>query len=156
MNNVLLVVLTTLHIFCAVAWLGSFIYVILVMFPGMGKMKGEGRREFLATIMPRHEYFTLAFGTATIGFGLALGGLFYLSGNVSPTWENYMLPGIIAAGVAYVLMLVGMVSLGKMVKSGKLAMLASRPPVAMMLGMVLGLVLLIMSFVFMVMAATLG
>ena len=156
MNNVLLVVLTTLHIFSAVAWLGSFVYMILVLLPGMGKMTGEGRQEFLATIMPRHEYFTLAFGTATIVFGIALDWLFHLSGDVSPTWENYLLPGIIAAGVAYALMLVGVVSMGKMVKSGKLAMLGSRPPVAMMLGMALGLVLLIVAFVFMVLAAILG
>ena len=65
----LLVVLTWLHVFSVVAWVGSFTYLLVVLLPTFGKVKEEGRREFLLKLLPRHESFTLVFATATIVFG---------------------------------------------------------------------------------------
>ncbi len=149
----LLVVLTWLHVFSVVAWVGSFTYLLVVLLPTFGKVKEEGRREFLLKLLPRHESFTLVFATATIVFGLPL--YFLMRGGESGAWFGYLWPGMIAGGVAYILMLIGVVPLMKAVHSGDVRML-EHPPAAMRVVMGLGLVLLLVAFTFMVMATTLG
>lgn len=145
--------LTGLHLFSVVAWVGSFAYLLLVLLPTVGKVTEENRREFLLKLLPRHEIFTLVSATAAIIFGIAL--YVVMRGGASGAWFYYLWPGMVSGGVAYILMLIGVVPLMKRVRSGDVRAL-EHPPIAMMVGLLLGFALLLLSFTFMVLAGTLG
>lgn len=153
--SVLLVVLTWLHVFSAVAWLGSYTYLLAVIFPGLARMEGASRREFLLKLLPRHARYTIGSATATIVFGLALYALMHSEGGVSSTWETYLMAGILSAVLAYVLVLAAALGMARATRTQETSRF-ERLPAGMLVGLIVGFVALVASFTFMVLAATQG
>lgn len=153
----LIVVLTWFHIFSAVGWFGSFLYLLLVLFPLLGKMSPSGRGELMVKLLPPHARFTVIFGTLTVVFGGAL--FLAMRAGESSAWLAYIETGIVFAFVAYVLMLWGEYGLHRMQRwmrshSGETPPGMGSP--LLMVQLLVGFVTLTLAFTFMVLAAALG
>jgi hypothetical protein len=150
-------VLTWLHVFSVVGWFGSFLYLLLVLFPLIGKMSPPARGEMMVKLLPSHALFTVIFGTMTVVFGGAL--YLMMRGGASPTWFTFIWIGIGFALVAYVLMLWGEYGLHRMQKWIE-AHPAQMPPALrsplLIVQFLVGFATLTLAFTFMVLAATLG
>lgn len=104
--QIVIAVLTWLHILSAMAWLGSILFLVVVLNPVMSNLSPKARNSLAIKIFPKTAIFIRAFGGIAIIFGIAL--MFSLSSyslaDFSPT-TNYgktlMIGGVLAI-VAYI------------------------------------------------------
>jgi len=117
-------ILTWLHLFFAIGWLGSAMLMTFALTPSLRRMTPQTVAEFNAGFMPLVTKLMLVFSTMTLAMGFGL--LYSISGGrILPmldggTWGDFMTGGITFAVTVYVFALVVILPMQK--KLGALIM----------------------------------
>ena len=155
--------LSWMHIFFVVLWLGSFFFELLTLFPALPALSTSARGELLQKVVGRAEVPGIAFSTVALAFGallmadMAWGNPGLLTGT---TWGLYVSIGAMLGLIAYLkFLLLDYPAIKKMLKAsstgtgGQQDAFSGRPPMAMLVGVVVQAALLLSAFTFMVAAA---
>ena len=100
-------VLAWLHIFSAIGWMGSAMFLAMVLGPSTRELPPPSRRDLVLRLFPRFIRFVSSFATLTLLFGVLLGLALLSDGSdtFSPStpWGLRITIGASLALVAYVL-----------------------------------------------------
>lgn len=114
-------VLAWLHIFSAIGWMGSAMFLAMVLGPSTRELPPPSRRDLVLRLFPRFIRFVTIFATLTLLFGVLLGLALMSDGSdiLSPStaWGLRITIGATLALVAYGLaMALGLRSAKKIVE----------------------------------------
>lgn len=112
--------LAWLHILAAVGWMGTAMFMAMVLVPSMAGLQPSSRRDLLTKLLPRFTRYVTTFATLTLvaGILLAFGHAGDRLDSLSPTnpWGLSVTVGATLSLVAYVLAMgVGLRSARKIV-----------------------------------------
>lgn len=100
-------VLAWLHILSAIGWMGSAMFLAMVLGPSTRELPPPSRRDLVLRLFPRFIRYVTIFATLTLVFGVLLGmGLLSDGSDVlspSTTWGLRIIIGASLALVAYAL-----------------------------------------------------
>jgi uncharacterized membrane protein len=100
-------VLAWLHIFSAIAWMGSAMFLAMVLGPSTRELLPPSRRDLVLRLFPRFIRYVTVFATLTLLFGVLLGLALVSDGSdtLSPStaWGLRITIGAALALVAYAL-----------------------------------------------------
>ncbi|HEY4823348.1 MAG TPA: hypothetical protein VIH83_06670 [Candidatus Bathyarchaeia archaeon] len=161
-------VLAWLHILAAIGWMGTAMFLVMVLTPSMRRLSPSSRRDLILKLFPRFIRYVTVFATLTLVAGILL-AFAYAGSNLeslSPTtrWGFMITVGASLALVAYALALgLGLRSARKIVKILNTQQDPQRTPppeimklqVRMRLTATTVMILLMLSLVFMVAASRL-
>lgn len=71
-QNVVIVILALLHILSTIGWMGTAMFVVMVMTPTLLRLSLPTRIELILTLFPRLIRYVTVFATLTIVFGALL------------------------------------------------------------------------------------
>jgi len=98
-------VLAWLHIFSAIGWMGSAMFLAIVLGPSTRELPPPSRRDLVLRLFPRFIRFVSIFATLTLLFGVLLGLALVSDGSdtISPStaWGLRIMIGGIVALIAY-------------------------------------------------------
>jgi len=98
-------VLAWLHILAAIGWMGSAMFLAMVLGPSTRELPPPSRRDLVLRLFPRFIRYVTVFATLTLVFGVLLGMVLVSDGNdvLSPstTWGVRIIVGASLALVAY-------------------------------------------------------
>lgn len=165
--SILVTVLAFAHVFSAICYLGGAIVFGLVIGPQLPKLAPPMSNEFFAKIGPPWVRFTEVFAGATVLFGVLLLGAM-IQGDFSllspsTTWGLGITAGTTTGLLAFLVGVIWVTPSAKRVVGHAQGLLASpgQPPPEMLRAVgtlksasVMGLVLLVVTVAFMVIAAT--
>jgi len=98
-------VLAWLHILAAIGWMGSAMFLAMVLGPSTRELPPPSRRDLVLRLFPRFIRYVTVFATLTLVFGVLLGMVLVSDGNdvLSPStiWGVRIIVGASLALVAY-------------------------------------------------------
>jgi hypothetical protein len=100
-DQMVIAVLTFLHIASAMGWLGGVVFFLSAVGPGVRAFTPAASLEFLTKVGPRQLRYFGGVATSTIVFGLAL--LVATFGTDVSTWPGYIEVGFTLGFVAYLI-----------------------------------------------------
>lgn len=114
-------VLAWLHIFASIGWMGTAMFLVMVLTPSMLGLSQSSRKELILRLFPKFTRYVTVFATLTLAAGtmLALGHAGDRLDSLSPTdpWGFKVTVGASVALVAYILALgIGLRSARKIVR----------------------------------------
>ena len=65
-------VLAWLHIFSAIGWMGTAMFIVIILAPIMSKLSPQSRGELAVQLFPRVARFVIVFAILTMAFGALL------------------------------------------------------------------------------------
>jgi len=102
-------VLAWLHILSAIGWMGSAMFLAMVLGPSTRELPPPSRRDLVLRLFPRFIRYVTVFATLTLVFGVLLGVVLVSDGgdllSPSTTWGLRIIIGASIALVAYALAL---------------------------------------------------
>jgi uncharacterized membrane protein len=91
------------HILSGVCWLGGALIFVTVVAPGLGRMSGAARSEFIVKVMPRWVKFIQAVAGLTLLFGILL-LVAYFNGDYSSIGASLM-AGVVFGILAFLVVI---------------------------------------------------
>lgn len=96
--------LVWLHVLAAIGWMGTAMFLTMVLTPSMGKLSANSRGELMIGLLPRLIRTVSVFATLTLVWGVLLAlAIGSNSGSFSPStpWSLRIMAGAVIALVAY-------------------------------------------------------
>ena len=108
-SSLISAILAWLHIFSAIGWMGSAMFLAMVLGPSTRELPPPSRRDLVQRLFPRFIRYVTVFATLTLVFGVLVGMVLVSDGSdvLSPstTWGLRIIIGASLALVAYALAL---------------------------------------------------